>query len=409
MKNNPLVKTVQIQGKGREAQEHAQAVAVSEFMDGTMLPRYRMMLNFATGVGKGKVAIECGIRFYDEVSKKPMFIACYTESQRDNVWVQQMVTWGRLHHITQNYRAECYASMHNIVGQHFGLVVLDEAQHLTELSYSFFENNTFDAILILTATEPKDPLKKQLIKRLTYGRKLVIKADQAIDAGILNDFEIWRVQVELDTTIERKLFKNSNSLYSDYTGYLKHCQILTSAKRSGNSVRIKFAAIQRMRYVGNTLTKRFAAMYIQDQFREKDERFITIAASIEQANLLSPYTYHSETNDNNYKKFLHNQIDELISIKQIREGENFENLGRILMVQADKNANNTVQITGRGLRLPIGQMSKIFILEAMGTDDKGWVDSATADTNPNKIFSFHLTRDKYWKEPLIKNLYNHEI
>lgn len=395
--NNNQAKVVELKGEGREAQEHAQALITEEFLRTDALPRHKVMVEYATGTGKAKGAIEAAIAYCNMFPQSRLFIGVYTESARDNVWVNQIKLWGRNHDVFKNANIECYASMGNIKGEHFGIVILDEAHHLTDRSFVFFENNTFEAILILTATEPRDKHKQLLIYKLTGGRKLIITTDQAVNAGILNDFEIYIIQLEMDDTKGYKLFKNSNTLYTEKTGYLKKCRLVEDAKFSGDPVRAKFANINRQRYLGDLETKTLATLYLQEQFRQRNQRFVTFANSKKQANVLGKYVYHSDTDDKHYKAFLHNQIDELVSIKQLKESENFDNLGRGVHVQVNSNPGDMLQITGRLLRLPVGQISKLYVLCMMGTMDEKWVNLALSKTNTSKIFTFDLKKELYWK------------
>lgn len=389
------VKVIKLTGEGRDAQNEAQAIVTREFMDETAFPKYRLMANYATGVGKGKAAIETAIEFWNKVSKNPVMIGTFTEKARDNVWVAQIAQWGRMHPFTATVEKQCYASFHNITGRHFGLVILDEAQHLTELSYSFFENNQVDGVLILTATEPRNSEKKALIRQITHGRRLIIEQASAIAAGIINDFEVYVMRLQPDKNKLFKMMKNNNTLYTEWTGYLKKCQLLQQATRSGNRVRIKFAAIDRMRYIGGCETKTKAAAYIQQQFRDKEQRFLTIASSIAQADSLSIYTCHSQTHDKHYKAFLNNKLHELVSINQLKEGENFPDLGRLLLLQAANDPNEFTQITGRSLRLPIGQISRVFVLCLMGTQDETYVKNALTNVAIERIKYMDILPDKY--------------
>lgn len=392
------VKEIQLHGKGREAQEQAQTVVTNEFMNTSIEKSfwYRLMVNYATGTGKGKAAIETAAEFYDKVSRKQVFIGCFTEKQRDILWPTQLAEWGRLHPIIENNRRECYASFRKIKGQHFGLVILDEAHRLSEGDWEFFEHNTFEGVLVLTATEPRNPDKKKLLRRLTYGRRLIIKNDSAVKAEILNDFKVHVMWIELDNTRHYKIFKNTNTLYTDQTGYLKMCGLYTQAKGSGNAIRIRFAGLNRMRFVGNTLTKERAAIYVQNQIRAKGHRFVTIAASIAQTSKLGSYVCHSKSTKEHYNLFRHNKIDELISVNQLKEGENFDNLGRMVVVQVDGNPNDFEQLKGRAQRLQPGEVSVIYIIAARGTMDETWVRKSLENTPPDKIKHYNLDREKYW-------------
>lgn len=392
------VRTVLLTGEGREAQAQAQAEVTTEILRTDITPRYALMVNYATGSGKGKAAIDAAIALYDQgICHGPIFIGCFTKKSRDSVWVKQFEQWGNG---IAHWGATCYASMSRDIckqHKHYGLVILDEAQHLTPNSYEFFEHNTWDAILILTATVPRDKQKRILINRLTGGRKLILDVEDAIGAKVLNDFRVQIILLDFDTTEKRKLFQNANTLYTEEEGYLKYCSLLTHAKQSGNRERIKFAAINRMRYMGNLKTKTLAAMYIQERFREKELRFVTFANSKAQADSLGPYVYHSSTTDLYYKKFLANEINELISINQIRESENFENLGRGLAIQMNCNYNAAKQQIGRLLRLEVGEISEFWILCIKGTADYDWITKALSTTESTKISMYTLPREVYWK------------
>lgn len=398
-KINPLVKTVELDGKGRDAQEQAQQAVTAEFMDTSMFPNYRLMVNYGTGVGKGKAAIETTCEFHDKVAKTTRtIIGCNTVKQRDQMWPKEISKWGRMHPFTGNVEIHCYKSLIKVRGQHFGMAVMDEFHHITEDIYNFFTYNTFDGILLLTATEPASAEKRAIIKRITNGRRIVLNADQAIDAGIINDFEVNIMWIHLNNTEKFKLYKTSNTLYTDRTGYLKKCALVSQAMNSGSQERIRFALIERIRYIGNSRSKTMAAAYIQKQFQRKGERFITVCQSIEQTEKLSRYTFHSKTNDQYYKMFIQNRIDHLVSVDMIREGENFDNLGRCLLIQAQRNPGKFDQLAGRTLRLPIGQLSKMIIIGAKDTQDETSIREALAHVNPSRIHNYNLSEDKYWPQ-----------
>lgn len=395
-KSNPLVKTIDLQGEGRDAQNLAQEAVAREFMNPEILPRYRLMVNFATGVGKGKAAIETACQFYDKISRKQVLIGCYTENQRDKVWATQLATWGRMHPIMDNNRRECYASFRKIKGCHFGIVILDEVHRMAEEDYVFFQNNTFEAILILTATQPKNPAKRALIHQLTAGRRLIVRNQSAIEAKILNDFKVHVMWVDLDDEKKYKLFKTNNQLFTDRSGYLKKCSIYQQAKNSGDRIRIRFAGLDRKRFLGDTQTKTKATIYIQDQIRKKGYRFITIANSIDQTDKLGLYTAHSKRNKDHYNAFLRGEINELISVEQLKEGENFDNLGRMVITQPSGDPYDFEQTKGRAQRLKPGETSIIYLVAARDTMDETWVKNMLKYTDESKIKYFNLDRELYW-------------
>jgi superfamily II DNA or RNA helicase len=391
------IKTAELKGTGREAQNMAQDEARKEFMDPNGQPKpYRIMFNMATGTGKGKLTVECLIDYYNNKSKKPAFIGCFTEKQRDKLWPTQLAEWGRMHHVVNNYQSACYASFRNIKGLDLGVVVLDEAHRMSEGDEVFFENNKFEAVIVLTATEPANVAKRRMLRRLTYGRRIIIANKQAIDAKMLNDYQVNVMYIEPDQTKHFKLDGFSNTLYNEWTGYARLSYLYDQARKSGNGPRIRFAYLNRLRFMGNCESKTRACIYIQNKIREKGHRFVVCAASIDQTAKLSEYVCHSKSTKKHYDDFCAGRISELISVDQLKEGENFENLGRMIYVQPNGKPNDFEQLKGRAQRLPVGQLSIIYMIVLKGTGDETYARKSLENTPPEKIKSFTLDREDYW-------------
>ena len=86
----------------------------------------------------------------------------------------------------------------------------------------------------------------------------------------------------------------------------------------------------------------------------------------------------------------------MVSVGMIKEGENFENLGRCLYIQPNRNPGDFDQVAGRTMRLPVGQMAKMIVICAMDTQDETVIKEALANVNPKRITYYDLPRDLYW-------------
>jgi superfamily II DNA or RNA helicase len=272
-------------------------------------------------------------------------------------------------------------------------VILDEAHKLTIAQEKFFRENTFGSIIVLTGTPPRSYEKQQILRRLTSNNCFFYTADEAIEDGILNEYRVYVYQVELDDT--EPYVELHGKMLTEKQAYLHYCAWLTRTHETHTSA--KQVYINMMRFLGTTKTKTLAAQYIMDLFRKRNRRFVVFCKSIEQAEILSPYRYHSRTTNEDYDRFKAFDINELASVNQIQEGANFKGLNRGLVIQMDTNPGNIIQKIGRFLRLDVNDFSSIFILCFKDTYDADWNHKALKITPKHKIQWSELPKESYWK------------
>lgn len=349
-----------------------------------MYSKYRALACFyCTGFGKGKAALDAIKTHKCDPNKRDWsgLIICHSEGARDIIWPQQIAEWAPeyLKCIGKQIQLCCYPSLNKYAGHEFDWAIGDEFHYMTPVYYERFKTFTYKGLLMLTATEPEDWDKKEIINRLSKGHKLEIKLDTAVDSKVLNDYRIrvWYVPL----------------LESEKSMYLHLSRILQNAKQSGKDFLVKKAAGTRMRYIYNLESKYQAACWLRDQIRAKGKRFVMHCGSIDMANRLSDYRYHSETDDVHFKLFLASKINEIASVKQIKEGQNIDRLESSIVVQLNSKQHNIVQQIGRNMRLEPDELAIIHILIAHGTVDENWMTKALASFNQNKI-SYHSIKQE---------------
>ncbi len=155
----------------------------------------------ATGTGKTAASIECMLRYRNIDPDGIILVICHSENARDETWPAEIVKWGS--GLDQSkMKFVCYRGLMNIKDQAFGLVVMDEAHYITDLSYEFFKKNTFQSVVVLTATEPEEEAKLTMLRTLTKGNFIEYDVDQAIEAKMLNDFELIVFMIPLDNKMK---------------------------------------------------------------------------------------------------------------------------------------------------------------------------------------------------------------
>jgi len=347
-----------------------------------------VLLSMATGTGKSRVPIE-----YAKIKKcKNIAILVPTEELRDNNWKEEFIKWDAEDIWQNNVKAYCYASGSKIKGQHFDLIIMDEAHRVTELSYEFFTDNVFDKIIALTATEPQKMEKIELFYHLDFRSRYVLTLDNAIERGIIADYSITVIYTQLNNSLryieagsKKKPFKVTEKMQYDYlTSKLETLkeEMFLSEKEERQK---QFLILKRMDLLYNLKSKMVAAKYLKDKVLNPEERNLFFCGSIAQANELCEYTYHSKTDDTDLIKFKEGTINQLACVDALNEGINIKNVDGAMIVQVKSSQIQLIQRIGRTLRIRPNHKANIFILVCKNTQDEVWLENAIRSLDKSKI------------------------
>jgi len=92
----------------------------------------------------------------------------------------------------------CYQSAYKLEGEHYNIVVCDEVHLGISPQYrKFFENNTYDRLLCMTATVPEDDEYRNYLMKLAPIR-FHISLDECVELGLVSPYEIVCIPVELN-------------------------------------------------------------------------------------------------------------------------------------------------------------------------------------------------------------------
>ncbi len=375
---------VELHLKKQEVQEDMQRTWVSN--------EYKGLISAATGAGKTKLGVDACEHVKNVFCKKKEFkalISIPTTKLRDKRWPEEFSKWGKeklLPHVSMS----CYKSINKIEGEHFDLVILDEAHHITELNAEFFNKNQVDRVMALTATEPRDLTKLQILKQYCptiYSYPL----KKALDDGVVSPFNLNIVYYELDAhtknikagNAQKRFFQTEIAQYS--------WQSRSIARLLDNGQSTKMASLSRMRFLHNAPTKLLAAKAVLKTFK-KDKRYLIFSGSIKQAESLCKHTYHSKTTDADYKLFVNEKINKLSCVQALNEGEDIPNLDGCLIVAFNSNPLSMIQRIGRIIRFRIGHMSEVTILCSKNTIEEEWLSKALAEIDSNNVILYEYKR-----------------
>lgn len=263
------------------------------------------------------------------------------------------------------------ASIHKLEFEEFDLVVYDEIQSISHRIYSAIKNIDYNNLWGLTGTYPQGEDKQNWLDDLSLGINDIvheITLDQAVEAGILNDYEI----------IVHRLFLDNKDKYIEAGG--KHKKWMTTEWKQYESLN-KWRL--NLLYSGDSKKREFSF-----QLAIRIKRFFdSCRTAVEHSkSLIEPNTiiytqtkacaekfdnyYHSSA-DTGYQDFVDGKITSLAVVGKAATGATFPYLNNIIIQQCDRNKNgSSEQRLGRGM-IKKDKKTTIHIHCFMGTINEG--------------------------------------
>jgi superfamily II DNA or RNA helicase len=273
-----------------------------------------------------------------------------------------------------------YLSLNKHNPAHYDAVYLDEAHSLLDSHRGFLQLYK-GKILGLTGTPPKyrDSEKGKLVHEfcpVVY----TFKADDAIENGILNDYQIIVHELKLD---ESKNYQVAMKTKSFITSELQNYQYW-GQRLETSSGPVHILRVMRMKAMMEYASKERYTKILMNSISTK---CIVFANTQDQADRLCNHSYHSNNpeSEENLEMFKAGVINKLSTVMQLNEGVNISNLKQGIIMHAYGNERKASQRIGRLLRLNPDDKAIVHILCYMGTVDEKWVKEALEGFDQTKI------------------------
>lgn len=348
------------------------------------------LLAMCTGSGKSRVPILYAKDKKNKVKKIAVIVP--TELLRDDGWKSEFKKW-KATALYKNAELLCYASASKISGNEYDLVILDEAHNITELSKTFFDNNQVRDIIALTATPPEKEEKQDLLNYLGLETIYELSLEKGVELGIVAPVNMHLIYTSLEE--KEKTVKMGNKtrsfMQTEKKAYEYFNACVDYAYDSWDSTKIKFAVLNRARFIYNLLSKQEAAEELLDMIDHN--RNLVFCGSIAQAETLSPYSYHSKSGKTDLESFINEEIDVLSCVNALNEGHNLPNVDNAVIVQLNSNSLNLIQRIGRVCRWREGHTANIFLFVCKGTQDEIWAESALKGFDQTKVKKYNNIKE----------------
>jgi len=266
----------------------------------------------------------------------------------------------------------------------YHLIVADEihSYNLNVMRLLMKEQNKGSRILALTGT--LDGNTQYLIKSsLKLNVLYSYSVDDAIKDGIVADYEIFCVGVDLDNEDKYILAGNEDKQFyqTELEAYTYWNNRYNKAKAKQKWSELQFLMSKRTNLIYNSVTKLLKTREIV----EKLDRCLIFTGRQEIADSLGEASYHSKSDKTTLDSFKNGTINKLSTIGKVSMGVTILDLKVVVFNQLKSNENTSIQQSMRAMNMEGGRKATIYVVYLRNTQDFIWLQSALQGFDNKKI------------------------
>ena len=333
------------------------------------------ILNLCPRFGK----IFTTINILEELKPKNILIA-YPDNKIKQSWKDDFEKRGYDDsHVTYT----THLSLKKHLEKEFDLVVIDEIHLLSEAQIEAVRDmiEINNHILGLTGTLSRHT-ESTLCDELGLCVLATYTIDQAIQEGVIVDYEITVVTVPLDNTRKQQYkakLRTEKQQFDSY-GY-----VIDSLERQGKAT--MFLRLARMRIVQNSIAKMEKTRALLK--KHKDERVLVFCGVTKIADQLGIPSYHSKKEEKQiFQDFVEGKGKHLAVVKIGNTGVTYKPLNRVIINYFDSNAENLAQKINRCMAMEYDNPDKkaqIYIVCSDESVEIKWLQKALEFFDKSKI------------------------
>lgn len=346
-----------------------------EFAEGFINDGMFGILNLCPRFGK----IRTTINIFERIKPKNILIA-YPDNKIKESWQNDFITRefndGGVTYST-------HLSLKNLVDNKYDIIVIDEIHLLSpaqiQVCKKLFKENK--VVLGLTGTL-SSWTKRDLKFELNLCVIAMYKIDQAIEEGVLPDYEIKVIKVPLDTKMEQD-FKGK--LRTEKKQFDNYTYVIKKLEETGKNT--MFPRLGRMRIIQNSLAKLQKTKEILAKHPE--DRILVFCGLTSIADKLGISSHHSKSKNNeDFSNFVEGKGNHLAVVKIGNTGVTYKALNRVIINYFDGNSENLAQKVNRCMSLEYNNPDKkaiIYIISSNEETELAWLKKALEFFDKSKI------------------------
>ncbi len=347
-----------------------------------------------TGFGKSRCGVIAAGKTLDNTEDGRAIVIVPT-NQLQEQFKQEFIKWG-YEHVLDRVDIVCYQSAYKLQDEHYTIVVCDEIHLGLSPEYrKFFENNTWDRILCMTATPPEDIEYKEIlfdICPLVYR----ISLDKCVELGLVSPYNIYCIPIEL-TDIEDKEYKKANNTFVyakyilgqfdafDQAKYIMGPGKNTATNEQKAAAAQFYRAIRQRKTVVDHADGKVAELQ-KIVIKNIGEKILVFGGSNEFTNKLADATdtfstvYHSgigkKAREQALADFRSGDKPVLCSTKALNQGFDVADATVAVICGLTSKALTMIQRVGRIIRYQEGKIGRIYILYVKDSQEEKWLNSS---------------------------------
>lgn len=345
----------------------------------------------ATGFGKSRVAVLAIGNSLDELEDtEARCLVLVPTTQLQEQFPKEFIKWGFEDYLDR-IDFMCYQSAHKLEGKHYHVVVCDEIHlGLSPVYSEFFEKNTYNRLMCLTATIPENPeYRTMLVNLAPVCYKITL--DEAVKAGYVAEYQLVCIGLELDPdereeyNKHQKMFVKMKMALGGHDAWTKASGILAGTIKGnvGAAAQYMNAVRGRRRVIQEASSKLNGAREVAD-FYDK-EKILTFGGTNKFADAtaqrLGGESYHSgktkKQREDMLSRFASGELRILCSTKALNQGTDVPDVGVGIIVGLDSKSLPLIQRMGRIIRKDGDKVGKIFIFYMIDSQEEKWLKEAT--------------------------------
>lgn len=333
------------------------------------------ILNLCPRFGK----IYTTINILEKLKPKSILIA-YPDNKIKASWQTDFETRG---YDDSNVTYTTHLSLHKYTDNKYDMVVIDEIHLLSDnqlfATKDLLEHN--DVVLGLTGTL-SSWTEKTLCEHLDLCVVATYTIDQAIQEGVIVDYEITVVKVPLDNKRKQNYKGKVRTEKAQFDAY---GWVINSLEAQGKST--MFLRLARMRIIQNSVAKMEKTRELLR--RHKEERVLVFCGVTKIADQLGIPSYHSKKTEKEiFENFASGEGKHMAVVKIGNTGVTYKPLNRVIINYFDSNAENLAQKINRCMAMEYNNPDKkaqIYIVCSTEDVEAKWLKKALEFFDKSKI------------------------
>ena len=347
-----------------------------------------------TGFGKSRCGVlAAGKTLRDHIEGEGRGIVLVPTVQLRDQFEEEFSKWG-YEDVVDNIDFVCYQSAYKLKDNHYNIVVCDEVHLGLSPEYrKFFENNTYDRLLCMTATLPEENEYKLHLFKLapTVYR---ISLDQCVAMGLVSPYDIVCVPIKL-TDEEQKEYKSINKKFVYWKYQLGQFGAFDAAKaimaNKNASAKDKqaaarfYACIRDRKKIVDFASNKVAQLQ-KLVIQNLDSKMLVFGGANAFTDTLCDATqpfsvsYHSgktkKQRENALLEFKEGNKNVLCSTKALNQGLDVPDASVGVVCGLTSKALPMIQRIGRLIRFQEDKKGRIYILYVKDSQEEKWLKSS---------------------------------